>query len=202
MSLCFSIYLVSAVILIFVYFKFIAKKNICFGFIYNTMFKHQYQKKSLHDVVWQNFFNVKKYFSIWNSAEAVKPILNVVIWLIGHFWTHTYWRRYNLKVVILLPLHSFLGNLQKFIKDGCEINYIIYLNHFYSHKNWIICTFSDLKKCILCNFDCSKILDDICYNYELNWVKYSVWCHYSKFLLNWGSVHTAVEFHCELQKIL
>jgi len=51
MSLCFSIYLVSAVILIFVYFKFIAKKNICFGFIYNTMFKHQYQKKSLHDVV-------------------------------------------------------------------------------------------------------------------------------------------------------
>ena len=55
MSLCFSIYLVSAVILIFVYFKFIAKKNICFGFIYNTMFKHQHQKKSLHDVVWQNF---------------------------------------------------------------------------------------------------------------------------------------------------
>ena len=84
----------------------------------------------------------------------------------------------------------FIGNLQKCVKDGCEINYIIYLNHFYSHKTWIICTFSDLKKCILCNFDCSKILDDICYNYELNWMKYSVWCHYSKFLLNWGSVCT------------
>jgi len=51
MSLCFSIYLVSTAILIFVYFKFIAKKNICFGLIYNTMFKHQYQKKNLHDVV-------------------------------------------------------------------------------------------------------------------------------------------------------
>ena len=47
MSLCFSIYLVSAAILIFVYFKFIAKKNICFGFIYNTLFKHQQNRNGL-----------------------------------------------------------------------------------------------------------------------------------------------------------
>ena len=44
-SLCFSIYMLSAAILLFVYCKFIAKKNICFGFIYNTMFKHQQSKQ-------------------------------------------------------------------------------------------------------------------------------------------------------------
>lgn len=36
-SLCFSIYLLSAIILLVVYFKFVAKKNICFGMIYNYL---------------------------------------------------------------------------------------------------------------------------------------------------------------------
>ena len=36
-SLCFSIYVLSAIILIFVYLKFVAKKKLCMGFLYNLM---------------------------------------------------------------------------------------------------------------------------------------------------------------------
>ncbi len=51
-SLCFSIYLLSAAILLVVYFKFIAKKNICYNLIYSVMSsKRNAPTNGLHGVV-------------------------------------------------------------------------------------------------------------------------------------------------------
>lgn len=50
-GLCFSIYLLSAIILLIVYFKFIAKKNLCYSIIYRLTNSAPTSQNGMRNVV-------------------------------------------------------------------------------------------------------------------------------------------------------